>query len=65
MTQTPPNEREMKAEKLAYFNGICSQITESVFLGSDTVARNLQSNRRAVTPRNAPYRPVAACNAHP
>ncbi|KAL1524506.1 hypothetical protein AB1Y20_019400 [Prymnesium parvum] len=42
MTQIAPNERELKAEKLAYFNGICSQITESIFLGSDTVARDLK-----------------------
>ena len=42
LDQIPPNERELKAEKLNYFNGICSQITGTIFLGSDTVARDLK-----------------------
>ena len=35
-----PNELTSKAEKLRFFNGKCSKITESLFLGADTVARD-------------------------
>ena len=37
-----PNELTNKAEKLRYFNVRCSQITDDLFLGADTVARDLK-----------------------
>ena len=40
---TPPDECESSAEKLRRFAGICSQIEDRLFLGSDVVARSLST----------------------
>jgi hypothetical protein len=43
--QTPPDEHESRAEKLRRFGPQCNHICDRVFLGSDQVARNLETLR--------------------
>ena len=38
---TPPDEAESRATKLKRFSGVCSKITDRLYLGSDVVARDL------------------------
>ena len=41
----PPDEAESKATKLKRFSGVCSEICERLYLGSDVVARDLPKLR--------------------
>jgi hypothetical protein len=59
-----PTERELKEAKLRQFDGVCSQILPNLFLGSDTVARDLPLLRAHGVTHVVNAASVACANYH-